>query len=42
MAFLYLDLKDEHAARAIGASAPAVESGTGTYEVAPMQLVRPG
>jgi uncharacterized protein len=37
-----LDLEDEHAARAIGASDPAVASGTCTYEVVPMQLVRPG
>jgi uncharacterized protein YciI len=37
-----LDLEDEHAARAIGASDPAVASGTCTYEVVPMQLVGPG
>jgi len=37
-----LDLEDEQAARAIGASDPAVESGTCTHEVVPMQLVRPG
>jgi uncharacterized protein YciI len=37
-----LDLEEEQAARAIGASDPAVESGTCTYEVVPMQLVRPG
>jgi uncharacterized protein len=37
-----LDLEDEQAARAIGASDPAVASGTCTYEVVPMQLVRPG
>lgn len=37
-----LDLEDEQAARAIGASDPAVETGTCTYEVVPMQLVRPG
>jgi uncharacterized protein YciI len=37
-----LDLEDEQAARAIGASDPAVESGTCAYEVVPMQLVRPG
>ena len=37
-----LDLEDERAARAIGASDPAVESGTCTYEVVPKQLVRPG
>jgi uncharacterized protein len=35
-----LDLEDEQAARAIGASDPAVESGTCTYEIVPMQLVR--
>ena len=37
-----LDLDDEQAARAIGASDPAVERGTGTHEVVPVQLVRPG
>jgi hypothetical protein len=37
-----LDLEDEQAARAIGSSDPAVESGTRTYEVVPTQLVRPG
>src|SRR5215204_2872146 len=37
-----LDLEDEQAARAIGASDPAVETGTCTYEVVPMQLMRPG
>jgi uncharacterized protein len=37
-----LDLEDEQAARAIGESDPAVESGTCSYEVVPMQLVRPG
>ena len=37
-----LDLEDEQAARAIGASDPAVQSGICTYEVVPMQLVRPG
>jgi uncharacterized protein len=37
-----LDLEDEQAARAVGASDPAVASGTCTYEVVPMQLVRPG
>ena len=36
-----LDLEDEQAARAIGGSDPAVASGTCTYEVLPMQLVRP-
>jgi hypothetical protein len=35
-----LDLEDEQAARAIGASDPAVESGTCTYEGVSMQLVR--
>jgi uncharacterized protein YciI len=37
-----LDLEDEQAARAIGESDPAVASGTCSYEVVPMQLVRPG
>jgi uncharacterized protein YciI len=37
-----LDLEDEQAARAIGESDPAVESGICSYEVVPMQLVRPG
>jgi uncharacterized protein YciI len=37
-----LDLDDEQAAQAIGASDPAVAGGTCTYEVVPMQLVRPG
>ena len=37
-----LDLEDEQAARAIGASDPAVESGTCTCEVVPMELMRPG
>jgi hypothetical protein len=37
-----LDVEDEQAARAIGASGPAVEGGTCTFEVVPMQLVRPG
>jgi len=37
-----LDLEDEQAARAIGESDPAVESGTCGYEVVPIQLVRPG
>jgi uncharacterized protein YciI len=37
-----LDLEDEQAARAIGASDPAVERGTCTREVVPMRLVRPG
>jgi len=35
-----LDLEDERAARAVGASDP--ESGTRTYEVVPMQLARAG
>jgi uncharacterized protein YciI len=34
-----LDLEDEQAARAIGASDPAVEIGTCTYKVVPMRLV---
>ena len=37
-----LDLEDEQAARAIGASDSAAESGTCTCEVVAMQLVRPG
>jgi uncharacterized protein len=37
-----LDLEDAEAARAIGDADPAVESGTCTYEVVPMQLVPPG
>jgi uncharacterized protein YciI len=37
-----LDLEDEQAARAIGDSDPAVESGTCSYEVVPIELVRPG
>jgi uncharacterized protein YciI len=37
-----LDLDDEQAARAIGDADPAVDSGTCTYEVVPMQLVQPG
>ena len=36
-----LDLDDEQAARAVGEDDPAVQSGTCTYEVVPMQLVRP-
>jgi uncharacterized protein YciI len=36
-----LDLDDEPAARAIGESDPAVESGTCTYEVVPMELALP-
>lgn len=37
-----LDLDDEQAARGIGDSDPAVQSGTCTYEVVPMQLVKSG
>jgi uncharacterized protein YciI len=37
-----LDLDDEQTARAIGEDDPAVASGTCTYEVVPMQLVRAG
>jgi uncharacterized protein YciI len=37
-----LDLEDEQAAKAIGDADPAVESGICTYEVVPMELVRPG
>jgi uncharacterized protein YciI len=37
-----LDIDDEQAARAIGDEDPAVASGTCTYEVVPMQLIRPG
>jgi hypothetical protein len=37
-----LDIDDDQAARAIGDEDPAVASGTCTYEVVPMQLVRPG
>ena len=37
-----LDVDDEEAARAVGDGDPAVESGTCTYEVVPMQLVTPG
>ncbi len=37
-----LDLADEQAAQAIGEDDPAVQSGTCTYEVVPMQLVQPG
>jgi len=35
-----LDLDDEQAARAIGESDPAVQSGTCSYEVAPMELAQ--
>jgi hypothetical protein len=37
-----LDLDDEQAARAIAESDPAVQSGTCTYEVLPIELVLPG
>jgi uncharacterized protein YciI len=37
-----LDLDDEHAARAVGDRDPAVEAGVCTYEVVPIDLVRPG
>ena len=37
-----LDLDDEQEAAAIGERDPAVSSQTCTYEVLPMQLVRPG
>ena len=37
-----LDVEDEQAARGIGEGDPAVESGTCTFEVAPMDLVRAG
>jgi uncharacterized protein len=36
-----LSLDDEDAARRIGERDPAVQSGTCTYELLPMQLVRP-
>ena len=36
-----LEVRDEQAARAIGDNDPAVTSGICTYEVVPMQLVRP-
>ena len=36
-----LEVPDEQAARAIGDRDPAVKSGVCTYEVVPMQLVRP-
>jgi hypothetical protein len=36
-----LDLDDEEAARAVGEDDPAVLSGTCTYEVVPVQLLRP-
>jgi YCII-related domain len=37
-----LDLDDEQAAREIGQADPAVQTGTCTYDVVPMELVRPG
>jgi hypothetical protein len=37
-----LDLDDEQAARGIGESDPAVQTGTCTYVLLPMELVRPG
>jgi uncharacterized protein len=37
-----LDLDDEQAARAIGQEDPAVRSGTCTYELLPIDLVKPG
>jgi hypothetical protein len=37
-----LDIEDEPAAREVGEHDPAVESGTCTYEIVPMQLVRAG
>jgi uncharacterized protein len=37
-----IDLDDEKAAREIGESDPAVKSGTCTYELVPMELVKPG
>jgi len=37
-----LDLEDEQAARSIGEADPAVDSGTCTYDVVPLQLVQPG
>jgi uncharacterized protein YciI len=37
-----LDVDDEQAAHAIGEGDPAVQSATCTYEIVPMQLVRPG
>lgn len=37
-----LDLEDQQAAQAIGDGDPAVASGTCTYELLPMLLVRPG
>jgi uncharacterized protein len=37
-----LDLDEEQAARAVGESDPAVQTGICTYELVPMELVRPG
>ena len=37
-----LDVDDGQAARAIGEDDPAVQTGTCTYELVPMELVRPG
>src|ERR671915_568545 len=37
-----LNLDDGQAAQAIGEGDPAVQSGTCTYEVVPMQLIEPG
>lgn len=37
-----LDLDDEQGARAIGESDPAVQTDTCTFELVPMELVRPG
>lgn len=37
-----LTLDDEQAAQTIGEDDPAVQSGTCTYELLPMQLVRAG
>jgi uncharacterized protein YciI len=37
-----LDVEDEQAARAIGDADPAVHGGICTYEVVPMELVKPG
>ena len=37
-----LDFDDGQGARAIGEGDPAVQTGTCTYELLPMELVRPG
>jgi len=37
-----LNIEEEQAARAIGDGDPAVDSGTCTYEVVPMQLIQAG